>query len=379
MNRVAAWWHPLSDRQRFRLYSRVALEGAVVAVVVAMAFAVTTPWSRVLIVVAGLAGVAAIEARPELTDWPRAVQRRAAVVAAAVLVVVGVVSSVVAHSSSDDAVVDDASVTGLLAVLLIAVAIVPFLRWRWYALAVVAVLAGLAYGSSPTEALQVAAVVAVVGAFMATTTLLTLWSLRVVEDLEHAKSVEAELRVAEERLRFSRDLHDVVGRGFSAVAVKSELAATLTRAGEHDRAAAEMDDVKAIAVESMEQMRALVQGYREVSLSAEVAGAQSLLSAAGCRLVVEGDPATVPTAYHEAAAWVVREGTTNIVKHSAATTATLTLGPEGMSLTNDAAGEVSDARAGQRGLAERLAEVGARMRTSVHDDLYVLEVRWETS
>ncbi|MBW9208246.1 hypothetical protein KV102_15285 [Mumia sp. zg.B53] len=378
MTRVASWWGGLSDWQRFRLYSRFTLEVALGVVLVVTALVASTVWARIGIIVVALAIAVAIEARPELADWPRAVQRWMAGAAVSVVVVVGAVASVVVHTSTDDTAVDDARTTGVLAVLMVAVAIVPFLRWRWPAVGVLAVVAGLAYGTSPAGMLGVAVGVALAGVFMTGTTVLTLWALRVVEDLERARSVEAQLQVAEERLRFARDLHDVVGRGFSAVAVKSELAATLLRAGEEERAATEMEEVKVLAVESMEQMRALVHGYREVSLAAEVAGAQSLLSAAGCRLVVEGDASAVPDAYHEAAAWVVREGTTNIVKHSSATLATLALGADGMSLTNDAPRAVSEVRSGQQGLAERLAAVGATMRTVARDDEYVLEVRWPT-
>lgn len=85
----------------------------------------------------------------------------------------------------------------------------------------------------------------------------------------------------------------------------------------------------------------------------------------------------MPHRFHEVAAWVVREGTTNIVKHSSARTATLTLGAEGMSLRNDAIRSAAGAPSGQLGLSERLAAVGASMTTATLDDIYVLEVRWE--
>jgi two-component system sensor histidine kinase DesK len=114
-------------------------------------------------------------------------------------------------------------------------------------------------GRPGVHMLVVAAVVLGLCVFVVGLMLLTVWGLHIMDDVEHTKDVEAELQIAEERLRFGRDLHDVVGRSFSAIAVKSELAATLARAGATDRAEAEMNEVKAIAVESMEEMRTRVR------------------------------------------------------------------------------------------------------------------------
>ncbi|WP_415847290.1 sensor histidine kinase, partial [Tsukamurella strandjordii] len=152
----------------------------------------------------------------------------------------------------------------------------------------------------------------------------------------------------------------------------------LVRAGAADRAATEMDEVKSLAVTSMEEMRSLVRGYRDVDLAGEVAGARSLLAAAGCRLTVTGSPDDVPTRFHETAAWVVREGTTNIVKHSTASAAELTLRADGLELRNDGAPDApSGAPSGLAGLAERVHTVGAQLRTTGEAGDFVLAVTWE--
>lgn len=204
----------------------------------------------------------------------------------------------------------------------------------------------------------------------------TVWTVQIVQELERSRQSEADLKVAEERLRFARDLHDVVGRAFSVIAVKSELAATLSRSGD-TRAATEMEEVRALAVSSMEETRAVVRGYRDIDLGSEVAGARALLSAAGCRLAIIGDAAQVPTGLHQAAAWVVREGTTNIVRHSSAASATLMLGPSGMSLRNDGVVGPPAAQSGLRGLSERLSAVGAAVTTVARGDEFILDVQWE--
>lgn len=379
---VSSWWHGLTGPEKFRLYTQLTLQGAIAAVaVIAAVTAVSTPWAAVTIAVSGIAAVMAIQAQHDLATWsPRAFQRWMFPVATGVLIVSWTLCAIVANRTPTETDVDAARATGTYAALLASLSVVSFTRRKWWILIVISIATGLVFGSTPTSGLQLTAVIFFVGGFMVITTLATLWGLRIVDELERTRTVEARLRVAEERLRFSRDLHDVVGRSFSAIAVKSELAATLVRASAADRAATEMDEIKALAVESMDQMRELVRGYRDIDLEGEVAGARSLLKAAGCDLAVEGDASKVPGPFHEVAAWAVREGTTNIVKHSAATAATLTLGSGGMSLRNNGAPDASlatDERSGLKGLAERLSAAGARLDTAVTGDGFILEILWE--
>ena len=379
MTSLRTWWERQSEVERFRTYTRLTSELAIAIVTIAMAASAREPWRVGALLSIALAAVLLLESRPELTLRPTERQRRLyRRTGEALLLGVVVLTVTTAHLAAADATRDAARGVGVLALWVGAMTIVSFLERRWWVMIVASVAVGVGFGGSARDMATTAALALGVGAFMVSMTALTLWALHLVEDLERARGAEAELQVAEERLRFARDLHDVVGRGFSTVAVKSELASALSRAGEAERATAEMEEVKTLAVESMEQMRALVRGYRSASLADEVAGARSLLSAARCHLTVEGSPDRVPLALHEAAAWVVREGTTNIVKHTSATAATLSLGSDGMSLTNDDASVVGEPRSGQRGLAERLAVVGASMSTAVEDGRYVLRVRWET-
>ncbi|MGX1811777.1 sensor histidine kinase [Nocardia sp. NPDC055321] len=375
---VRSWWRGLSAAAKFRLYSRVILQVGLVVVIIAMAATAGSWWSAAVIVVAGIASIAVVEVQPEFAP-PAAPAPRPWIrpVATATLVLLWPAMAVVARTTTDDATATHARVAGIYVALLAMFSVISFARQRWWAVLGLSLATGVAFGSGPAAMAAFALMTFLAGGFVVGTTLLTIWGLRVVEELDRAKAVESELRVAQERLRFARDLHDVVGRGFSAIAVKSELAAVLARAGASDRAAAEMDEVKTLAVESMGQMRQLVRGYRDIDLRGEVAGARSLLSAAGCELVVEGDPAKVPARLHEVAAWVVREGTTNIVEHSRASTAVLTLGPAGMALRNDRPEGVPGAHSGLRGLAERLAAVGARLTAELREDQFVLEIHWE--
>jgi len=383
MTGVASRWRELSGSAKFRLCSQlILLSSIVVGVVVSVDRTGDVPWSAAGIVISGAAALLALQTRPELSAWPNVGPRSWALpVGSAMFIVVWLFCAIMANLATDESDIDAAQTVGNFAALLSMLSIIPFLRGKWWFVLGVSIATGAAFEASAPSALRVAATTFFIGALFVATTLLTMWGLEVVDELERTKAVEARLQVAEERLRFARDLHDVVGRGFSAIAVKSELAATLSRAGAGDRAAGEMDEVKALAVESMNTMRELVHGYRGINLVGEVAGARSLLAAAGCLLVVEGDPAKVPARFHEVAAWVVREGTTNIVRHSASTSATLSIGTGGMSLRNNGSRKqaVDDPgeHSGLRGLSERLAHVGSGLEATMSGETFTLEILWE--
>ncbi len=163
---------------------------------------------------------------------------------------------------------------------------------------------------------------------------LSLWMLGVVRELDRARHVQAGLAVAEERLRFARDLHDVVGRTLSVVALKAELAAQLARRG-REEAVDEMLEVHRIAQDSLTELRAVAGGYRAADLDVELAGARALLTSAGIQCRIIGDGGALPTAMQGTLGWVVREGTTNLLRHSEARTCVVTLRttPSGVTLT----------------------------------------------
>ena len=189
---------------------------------------------------------------------------------------------------------------------------------------VVVALAALSVIGTGEPLFAVAAVLMV--AFVAFTVRISLWLLQVVTELDAAKSAQSALAVAEERLRFSRDVHDVLGRRLSTIAVQSELAATLAERGD-ERAGERMLEVRAVAHEALREARELARGYRAIDLDHELEGARSLLRSAGIdvRLAVDG----LPDAWQEAAGWVVREAVTNVLRHSSATVVTIELGAFG--------------------------------------------------
>ena len=105
--------------------------------------------------------------------------------------------------------------------------------------------------------------------FLAFTCAFSVWLLNAVYELDEARETRARLAVAEERLRFGRDLHDVMGRNLAVIALKSELAVQLARRGRPE-AVDQMIEVQRIAQESQREVRDVVRGYREADLGVEL-------------------------------------------------------------------------------------------------------------
>ncbi|WP_053202020.1 sensor histidine kinase [Streptomyces rimosus] len=151
------------------------------------------------------------------------------------------------------------------------------------------------------------------------------WILAAMRELDEAKGAQARLAVAEERLRFARDMHDVVGRNLAVIALKSELAVRLSRKGRPE-AADQMSEVQQLAQDSQREVRDVVRAYREADLDVEMAGARAVLQAAGVQCLMDQEDSTgLPQQVQSVLAWVVREGTTNVLRHANASTCWLTL------------------------------------------------------
>ncbi|GAA2641919.1 hypothetical protein GCM10010399_89710 [Dactylosporangium fulvum] len=209
----------------------------------------------------------------------------------------------------------------------------------------------------------------------------SVWTLRVLDELQSAHVDRAALALANERLRISRDLHDVFGRTLAAIAVKSELASELMRRGRAERAADEMAEVRRLAEEAGTEVRRIVRGELQTTWQAELDGAQSLLGSAGIHCMVTGDP--VPAGAADALAWVVREGVTNVLRHSTATRVTIATtvedGEAQLTIANDGAGTAQPSSAdpnagtGLHAMSERIRALGGRTETRRDGDWFLVD------
>ncbi|MFE6227579.1 histidine kinase [Microtetraspora glauca] len=242
--------------------------------------------------------------------------------------------------------------------------------------AVAAALPVLVFGHGAVESLVALAAVLVGGGGYAAACGFSSWLLGVVQELERSRDLKARLAVAEERLRFGRDLHDVMGRNLSVIALKSELAVQLTRRGRPE-GVDQMVEVQRIAQESQREVREVVRGYREADLRVELEGARGVLDAAGIDCAVDAPAVDLPARVQSALGWVVRETTTNVLRHGDARRCAITLRRTAdevlLTVENDGA-EVRDGSgapgrtgSGLAGLRERLGAVGGTLEAGFAD------------
>jgi two-component system sensor histidine kinase DesK len=189
-------------------------------------------------------------------------------------------------------------------------------------------------------------------------------------NMQLAVAREEMVRV-EERNRFARDLHDILGHSLTVVAIKAELAGRLARAAP-ERAEAEIADVERIAREALADVRAAAAGYREVTLASELASARTALTAAGIQADLPAKVADIAPRREQVFGWAIREGVTNVVRHSGATCCSVRVaGPE-VEISDDGRGPAgpaveagagpgpggADGGHGLAGLRERAAAAG---------------------
>jgi two-component system, NarL family, sensor histidine kinase DesK len=262
-------------------------------------------------------------------------------------------------------------------------------RPRWVLLAaaaaVLAVLGGTAApasGSKGTDGwLEAVLLPPALLAITASTVLGMLWAWDVAARLDRARRLSAELAVADERLRFAADLHDIQGHHLQVIALKAELAARLAPA-DPVRAATEMQEVRRLSVEALQDTRAVVQGYRRTALDDEIANATRILAAAEIdarmRLDADAGPDRLPEASRHLLGLVMREATTNVLRHSRARRAEVDYRVEDglaqLRMRNDGAIDRRGPRPGSglRMLAERLAAAGGRLTWERDGDRFVV-------
>src|SRR4051794_3962752 len=140
---------------------------------------------------------------------------------------------------------------------------------------------------------------------------------RANRELRETREELARVAVSEERLRIARDLHDLLGHSLSVIALKSELAGKLVTR-DAARAAAELEEIQAVTREALAEVRGAVQGYRRLALADALEGAQAALLAAGIDCELSEPDRPLPAEVDAVLAWAVREGTTNVTRHSEA-------------------------------------------------------------
>lgn len=210
------------------------------------------------------------------------------------------------------------------------------------------------------------------GTFLSTMVTAAILSLsETVRELRDAREELARRAVEQERLRFSRDLHDLLGHTMSVIVVKSEAARRLAPR-DLDAALEQVTDIEAVGRQALTEIREAVTGYREGSLATELDRARSALTAASVEPVVRQSGPPLSARTEALLGWVVREAVTNTIRHSGATRCVIAVDGTDervrLRVTDDGAGPGAAAGAGVggtglKGLTERLAAAGGSLRS----------------
>ena len=188
-----------------------------------------------------------------------------------------------------------------------------------------------------------------------------------IRELRETREELARAAVAEERLRFSRDLHDLLGHTLSLVVVKSEAVRRLAEQGETASAAREAADIESVGRQALVEVREAVTGYRGRGLAAELDNARSALADAGIEATVRQSGNPLSQEADTLLGWAVREGVTNVIRHSHASHCEIEVsGRKGqaiLEIRDDGIGSNSPVTGGSglRGLAERTFSVGGTL------------------
>jgi two-component system sensor histidine kinase DesK len=183
-------------------------------------------------------------------------------------------------------------------------------------------------------------------------------------DLVNAQLENSRLAVDNERTRFARDLHDILGHSLTVITVKAELAQKLLDV-DLERARAELADLERLSRDALTDVRRAVEGYRDITLPGELVRARVALRAAEIDAELPNSTDDVPSELRELFAWTVREGVTNVIRHSGAKHCSVLLSATTAEVRDDgdAAPSPNGQGSGLAGLRERAAEVGATVIT----------------
>ncbi|WP_308379419.1 histidine kinase [Streptomyces sp. ISL-43] len=194
-----------------------------------------------------------------------------------------------------------------------------------------------------------------------------------VHEVHEARAEMARMAVTQERLRFARDLHDLLGYSLSAISLKCELIQRII-VSNPERARDEIASVLGVSRQALADVRLVASGYRDMSLAAEAVSVVNVMAAADVRADVDIDCGRLHPLVDTVLATALREGVTNILRHSKVQSCTIKATVEGetveLVMENDGVDAIGHSDSGDRGsglgnLDTRLMAIGGSLTAGV--------------
>lgn len=243
----------------------------------------------------------------------------------------------------------------------VAIMMATLLPWRQSRIAVL-VLGALLAASIPFGGGETALYISVVAAGTGLATGAGMEAGAVQGRLQRAEQRVSTLSLAAERERIGRDLHDILGHSLTAISLKAGLAARLV---DLDPAAAkaQIAEIEQVSRQALADVRTTASGMREVRLATEIAGARSVLLAAGIESRMPSALPALSDRTSELLGYVVREAVTNVVRHSRAGVCTVVVEAAAVEIRDDGRGMTSGGQPGSglAGLRSRVEAAGGTL------------------
>ncbi|GGO97125.1 sensor histidine kinase [Actinomyces gaoshouyii] len=180
------------------------------------------------------------------------------------------------------------------------------------------------------------------------------------QEVQRARRARAEAAMAE-REEIGRNVHDILGHSLTVLTLKAEVAQRLLHR-DPEAAERELAEVIELSRAALADVRSTVTRLRTPDLASQIESSRTAFNAAGIDAGITGGPEDIALGQRELVSWALREATTNILRHAAATRVRIALAPGRIVVTDNGRGmEGASPGNGLRGLRQRLEAAGGEL------------------
>jgi two-component system sensor histidine kinase DesK len=187
------------------------------------------------------------------------------------------------------------------------------------------------------------------------------------ETLLRNRTEMRDLAITAERERIARDMHDTLGHLLSVMTAKADLALKLTDR-DLGQARQEIQDIHLTGRQALKDVRNVIAGMENTTIANELGHARYLLETANIHIKISNQSPTLPPEHQHALGMIIREATTNVVKHSNASRCEIYLTQERdnllLQVKDNGVGVSFEPRAGLSSMRKRAEQLNGTLHIS---------------